>query len=301
MPSARHLFAGALALAFLAGPCAAAAATPADVYYERAMMSAAGARCGLFTPGLAAALEAAAFQARGAALRAGTSNAALQATAARAQAKARTVSCASADVKTAGARVRVAFADYGKLLRMTFPGDIAGWRADRSLPTRAPVWRLSQAPAGAAGALTFGLIGDWRAPYQLVAVSAIDGASQPYAARLVMRDPARAPEPYLNVARLGSTAGIPLASRVPPRSAAQVFTAEARLVAGPELTPPGVASAEAFRFPAAAIAAMAALDPREAVTVELVYADGVHDRVRRAFVEVGDFAAGKAFLAAAGG
>ncbi len=300
MHRARHWFARALALALTAGPCAAAAGTPADLYYERAVMSAAGARCGLFTPGLAAALEAAEFQARGAALRAGVTDAALQAASARAEAKARTVSCASADLKTAGARVRLAFADYGKLLRMTFPGDIAGWRADRSLPTRGPVWRLSQTPSGGA-AQTFGLIGDWSAPYQLVVVSAVGAGGQPYAARLILRDPARTSGPYLNVARLGSTAGIPLSARVPPRSAAQVFNAEARLPAPAQLTPQGVTAAEVFRFPAAAIAAMAALDPREAVTIEFLYTGGSRDSARQAFVEVGDFAAGKAFLAAAGG
>ena len=299
MPCMRHGFAGALALALLAGPCAAGAGTPADLYYERAVMSAAGARCGLFTPGLAAALEAAEYQARGAALRAGVADAVLQAASARAEAKARTVSCTSADLKTAGARVRLAFADYGKLLRMTFPGDIAGWKADRSLPRQGPVWRLSQTPSGG-GALNFGLIGDWKAPYQLVVMSPLGPGDPPYAARLIMRDPARAPGPYLNVARLGSTARIPLAARVPPRSAAQVFTAEARLPASPELTPQGATAAEVFRFPAAAIAAMAALDPREAVTIEFLYMGGSRDSVRQAFVEVGDFAAGKAFLAAAG-
>jgi hypothetical protein len=42
--------------------------------------------------------------------------------------------------------------------------------------------------------------------------------------------------------------------------------------------------------------AMAALDPREAVVVEFVFTGRNGDVVRRAHVEVGDFAAGRAFL-----
>ena len=45
-------------------------------------------------------------------------------------------------------------------------------------------------------------------------------------------------------------------------------------------------------------AALATLDPREAVAVEFLF-EG--DRTRTAFVEVGDFAAGTAFLAAGDG
>ena len=49
----------------------------------------------------------------------------------------------------------------------------------------------------------------------------------------------------------------------------------------------------AFRFPASAAQAISALDPREAVAVDFLFQD---DRVRRIYVEVGDFAAGRAFL-----
>ncbi|MBU4197403.1 MAG: hypothetical protein KJ911_11730, partial [Alphaproteobacteria bacterium] len=65
-----------IAAALIAAPVAAgpgmAGAAPADRYYERSFVLAANARCGLFQPQLTAALTAAAWQARGAALRAGT-------------------------------------------------------------------------------------------------------------------------------------------------------------------------------------------------------------------------------------
>ena len=44
---------------------------------------------------------------------------------------------------------------------------------------------------------------------------------------------------------------------------------------------------------------MADLDPREAVEIEFAFAGRNGDTLRRAFVEVGDFAAGRAFLAIA--
>jgi hypothetical protein len=86
---------------------------------------------------------------------------------------------------------------------------------------------------------------------------------------------------------------------VPPRWAALAFAAQARDDADATLLPAGAKSATAFRFPPQAIDAIAALDPREAVAVEFLYAGRAGDVARQAYVEVGDFAAGRAFLAAA--
>ena len=67
--AARLMGLGACAVFALSPFSARAAAT--DSYYERALMSAANARCHLFEPNLAAALAMTEAQARGAALRAG--------------------------------------------------------------------------------------------------------------------------------------------------------------------------------------------------------------------------------------
>ncbi len=79
----------------------------------------------------------------------------------------------------------------------------------------------------------------------------------------------------------------------PPRGATRAFMAEARSEADDLLLPKGSEGGWAFRFPAAAAQALADLDPREAVAVEFLFPG---DRVRTAYVEVGDFAAGRAFL-----
>ena len=91
-------------------------------------------------------------------------------------------------------------------------------------------------------------------------------------------------------------ATLPLARRLPPASARSVYSAEARSPAGLDLMPKDMKSAWAFRFPPSAAYALAQLDPREAVAVEFLFAAGQGENVRRAYVEVGDFAAGRAFL-----
>ncbi len=278
----------------LAAPLAASAA-PADVYYERALMSAADARCRLFAPEIGAALRAGRAQARGAALRAGDDAARLAAVASAAEARAAGVACGSPDLKVAAGRVRSAFEGYTRLVRMSFPGDLSSWTADRGSSAKGATWRLYQDAQMGQATVRFGLAGDRTGAPQLVAAEADPGA-EPYGARLVMRDPARAPEPYLNVLKVSAAARIPLKDRTPPRTAARVFNAEARASADATMLLPGQHSAIAFRFPAAAASALAALDPREAVTLEFLYAGGARDEVRQSYIEVGDFAAGQAFL-----
>lgn len=287
-----------LGIALAATPLAAAAESAGDLYYERALMSVADARCRLFTPETSAALASAEAQARGAALRAGDPPSALDAVAARAAGTAQRIACNDRDLRLAAARVRTGFEGYSHLLRMTFPGDLAAWRADRSLPSATPIWRLSQDARLGAGTVTFGLAGDWGRPAELVAVANFGPGAEPYAAELLVRNPALAPQPYLDTPRLGASARLPLSARIPPRAASQVFQANARAPADKSLSPSG-AAALAFRFPAAAAAAMAALDPREAVTLSFLFEGPSGDVERRAYIEVGDFAAGRAFLAAA--
>ena len=291
-PMRRRLTRAGIAAAVLLAAPMAALASPADLYFERNVMSAANQRCGLFSPELASALDSAAAQARGAALRAGTSEQSLAALRQRAANRAASVSCGSKDVAEVAGRVRAAFDGYAKLQSMNFPGDVADWSAQRSTAQRTMVWRLAQTTRFGADAMTFGLAGQGGASGLVAAVSFADGA-QPYAARLVLRDQARSPQPYLDRYSGGSTSRLPLARRLPPRSALKAYGAAARSHADDELLPKGAESGWAFRFPDAAAQDLARLDPREAVAVEFLFPGDV---MRRAYVEVGDFAAGRAFL-----
>jgi hypothetical protein len=121
-----------------------------------------------------------------------------------------------------------------------------------------------------------------------VAVADFADGAQPYSARLVLRDGARTLGPYLGFG--GKT---PLSRKVPPRPATKAFMAEARSEADASLLPKGSEDGWAFRFPPQAAQALADLDPREAVAVEFLFPG---EQVRTAYIEVGDFAAGRAFL-----
>lgn len=274
----RGAAAGALALWLAAAP---AMAGPADLYYERSLMLAAHGRCALFSQAEAGALAAGAAQARGAALRAGVAEDRLRATRARAEARARATDCRSAELATAAGRVRQAFAGWARTARMTFPGERAPWVADRT-GYRSATWRLSQTSGGAAP-VVFGVAGGPSGQALAVVASFPDGRA-PYAARIVVRDPSRAARPWL--ARPG-------VSPTPPRGVSRAFLASARAPAEDGLLPEGARAGLAFRFPAAAAEAIAALDPREQFLVEFVFPD---ERVRAHRLEVGDFAAARAFV-----
>jgi len=290
----RRLPAAALGLAICAAPIAAHA-DATQLYYERTVMLAADGHCHLFTPDLASALAAAGAQARGAALRAGTTDLVLDQVAQRAQSKAAAVSCASPDIATAAARVRSAFDGFSKLQTMTYPGDLSAWRAVRASPVRTTVWKLSQSSRFGGGSAMLGLAGRDGGSMLITTASFPDGA-QPYTARLVLRDRTLATSPYLNTMR-ASTGPLPLAARMPPRTATTAFLPEAHTGVDPQLLPPGAKAGTAFRFPKAAAASLSALDPREAVAIDFVFAGPGGDHVRTAYFEVGDFAAGRAFLA----
>lgn len=262
---------------------AARAGAPLDLYYERSLMAAAGARCGLFSAEVDAALAASAAQARNAALRAGQAGAQVEAVGGEAAARARSVPCGSPDLATAASRVRAAFDGWSRMTRVSYPGAGGGWTADRTV-YRSPSWRLVEAAPGGAA---FGIAGDLQAPAALAAVLGADGAA-PYAARLRFRDPDRDARPWL---------AAPGRPALPPQAMLRTIFAEAEAPAGPGLAQNLAQSgrpATAFRFPAAAAEALAALDPREQFEVEFLLPAG---QVRTARFEVGDFAAGRAFLA----
>jgi hypothetical protein len=288
----RAAFAAAAALCVLAGQ--ARAATPAaNLFYERALMSAADGACRLFAPDVAAALAAAKAQARGAALRSGADAASLADLQARAAA-AGAAGCRSPGVAAAAAQVRAAFAGYASMREMSFPGELASWTASRP---GGDGWRVVQRDRFGWDVMLFGVAGHGSDRPLIAAASFADGA-QPYGARLVMRDASLTSGPYLDPRAADIAGRLPIDARLPPRAASRIFAAEAMAPAG-VLQAADMKGAVALRFPAAAAEALATLDPREAVAVEFLFAGADGESVRTAYVEVGDFAAAKAFQALA--
>jgi hypothetical protein len=292
--------AGALAAALALAATPACAATPAvDLFYQRAVMAAAGSACRLFAPDVATALAAAKAQARGAALRSGVGASDLAQIETQAAAAAGTAGCGSPDISAGAQRVRAAFAGYAHLDRMDFPGELAAWSAARPAADGLAHWRVSQSARFGWDRMLFGVVGrGGDRPLTMAVASFADGAA-PYGARLVLRDASLTSGPYLDP-RLADLAGkIPIDGRLPPRSATRVFAAEALSPAGSDLRSPDMTTAWAVRFPAAAADALAGLDPREAVAVEFLFAGDDGENVRTAYVEVGDFAAARAFASLA--
>ncbi len=114
------------------------------------------------------------------------------------------------------------------MLRLNLPGETAAWRADRTLPIGGPTWRLAQTTTLGSAALTFGLTGQRGEAPRLTAMSDFGGGPQPYAARLLIRDQDRAPQPYLSVWRQGASAPVPLRARTAPRPMNDIYPAGAR-------------------------------------------------------------------------
>ena len=207
--------------------------------------------------------------------------------------KAYAVPCNSPDLTIAAGRVRKAFDGYASLRDMSFPGPLSSWQADRKpwpLVVRGkvqpgPRWRLWQTGGGG---FTVGMTSG----AGLVAVSTAPDAATASSARLILRDPSKAADAFIDPRRND------LQGRVPPRWLTQVFLAQSIGPAPQSLLPPGGQGGAVVTFPPEAAKAMTALDPREGATVELVFPTRTGERVETALVEVGDFAAGRAFLAA---
>ncbi len=293
-PLKRRWALAAVTAAAVVAPLIASAAA-ADLYYERTVMVAADARCRLFAPAVGSALAAAQAQARGAALRSGVDEASLAATAQRARSKVDAVDCNSKDVAVAAGRVRTAFEAYAAINRIPYPGDLSSWQADRTPGRTASSWRLAQPASFGADKMLFGLAGKGT-PGSLTAVVVFADGATPYTARIIMRDPSRVGRAFIDTRKVAPGAKPPLTARVAPRNMSLAYTASSRGMSPLGLLPRGEKAAISFGFPDSASAMLANLDPREAVAVEFVFAGRSGDVVRTAYVEVGDFAAGRAFL-----
>lgn len=279
--SASRMLAATVAAMTLGLPVGAARAAVTDAFYDRTFMLAANRKCDLFGPQLIAALDAAALQARGAALRAGAPVADLSAAAARARSRAARTACDDGDLNRVSARVQAGFAGWMRAARMSFPGDRSAWRGDR-YESEATGWRLVQDSATGGSPVRFGLAGTGPKTTVPTAVVSFAGRPRPYAARLVMRDRDKTPRVWLTGGGL------------PPESVCRVFFAASAHVAAPGLLTEGARQGEAWIFTAEAANALAQLDPRESFVIEFLFRD---DSVAEARFEAGDFAAGRAFLA----
>jgi len=287
------------------GLCVLFALTPAsvqasavDTYYEHTLMSAADARCHLFAPQLSTALNVAKALSRGAALRSGIDEQVLADTGARAERRAAIEPCNSADLATVADREKSGFEVFSRLQAVSYKGDFRTWWVKRQSSASGRVWNLYQPAEFGSDALTFGIAGSSGVSELITVAQFADGAT-PYVVRLVIRDKTRAARPYLDQRTARPGGKIPLSGRVTPRGATEAFLAEAKFAPDPLIRPANKNAAIGYRFPPAAARAIASLDPREAIEIEFIFSSGGNYQVRKAYIEVGDFAAGRAFLVVA--
>jgi len=275
----------ALAFAIALSLASAAAATEAPnaraAYVERRGLIEADAQCRLFTPDIRAALMAGAAQARGALLRAGWSNAQMRQLEAAAVTAARARACNDARTAQAAADARAAFAEWVYAGAMEFPGWERLWLARRSAGVDG--WRLSQA-IDAPVAAVFGVHENDGVQHLVLAVSVARNQAAPRAARLIVRDPARAGPVEVTLPQRMSYG---LAAGAPPVAGAMSIPSARRVDALD-----GGRTQAVFTFPDSAFQSLLALDPRESVAIELE----IGRATERLYVEIGDVGAARAFL-----
>jgi hypothetical protein len=263
-----------------AGPAAAQAPPSAETaVFERRALLAADTRCGLFAPPVRAALEAGAWQARGALLRADWPSARIAALEARAEQSAQARPCSDAETQAAAARARTGFAGWARLAALEFRGGERRWMARRSSDPEG--WILVQtidAPRAAA----FGAMRGAGRIEAALSVALAERERAPSSAELVIRDVRRAPESLFEIPGRAASG---LAAGAPSLATARRFMARDRRIDADKAG----ARRLRFVFPDEALSAMALLDPREAAEIRL-------DNGVRLLVEIGDLAAARAFL-----
>ncbi len=273
-----------LAAALLAAPAAwADEAAVQRTWLERVAISAADKSCNLFTEGERLALQSGIYQAEGELLRANKTPAEMNRLAAEVSAHARSLGCAHPSVVQVAATIRSSYRQFAKTNYLDYPAGRSSWGASRAGTDK---WAVSQADK--VTGLVFGLrrtaeIEDGIA----LAVSIPAQGIEPSSIQLVLRDPAKMPEPWF-----GSIAGATHKLTAAPRSIASVEWA-GKIFKGKDADSQPV---WIFYFSAGAIARLEALDPREAIQLDIVPSQRAKDQtVKRVVLEVGDIRAAHAF------
>ena len=274
-----------LAAALCASLSAAAHATEGpdarQAYVERRGLIETDSRCNLFSADLRAALGIGAMQARGSLLRAGWTSAQVRGLEQSVVQAASQRACNDGRTLQAATDARHAFTPWLSAGYMEFPGWQRAWLARRGASEG---WRLSQA-IDAPRAAVFGVRQQGAAQRLVLVITLASNEAPPASAQLMLRDVNRAAMREVALPQrvaYGIQAGAPL-----PNAAMTIPAARAieRLS--------GRRSQAVFTFPDNAFATLLQLDPRESVELRLQTGRSV----QTLYVEVGDIAAARAFIA----
>lgn len=270
----------------VSGSPARADNTPQErTFLERTAIAAADRACNLFNEGERLALVSGLYQAEGALLRANYPPDTIRALASDVSAHAASLGCRHPSVVEVADLIRDSYRQFQKTGFLEYPARYSSWLASRSRHDR---WAVSQTdpgsgivlglrrPPGASGKDDFAL-----------AVAIPLRATPPSVVQLFIRDPSRMNEPWL-----GGLSGPSKSLAAPPRRMARPEWAALSKV---ETDSVGAAF-QVYYFPASAIGRIEALDPREAIQLELTPSPREADRqILRINFEAGDFRAAKSF------
>lgn len=263
-----------LAYMLIATPALAQVTALERTYGERVAMRALDQRCSLFTTGPKRALNGFTAQARGAALRAGSSLSGLNLIFRQANAAVATKSCNDPQVQAEAARVIAAHKGWRAQMTAEYPGTARIWRVDR---TGMDAWRAVQETGDGirAGLVVSG---------QSLVFAVETPELQTSGARLYLRDAGRLGDP-----RAGERLRAPLRVGTITHVAASRRPADARERIGLPARPGTM-----LVFNEATTRAVLNADPRDSFEIELI---GQRGNVTKATVEVGDIIAAYAFAA----
>jgi hypothetical protein len=243
-------------------------------FAQRAAMRAIDSRCGLLEEGPRRALAGFIAQARGAALRAGTSSQRLDQIENQAKQAMAGKACTDAAIRAEAKRIIAAHKGWRAQLTATYPGTQRNWMVDRS---GKDTWRAVQDIGGGTRA---GLVVEGTGLSFAVETPDVQAAG----ARLFLRDAAKIGAPTIDR---------PLTP--PPRSGVNVFVAARRQPAASRSRyEQGPRAGTLFLFSEATTRAVLYADPRDTFEIELTNRSG---KVTRLLVEVGDLVAAYTFAA----
>jgi hypothetical protein len=247
--------AAGLGLSLVAGVAAAEPTGLERTFLERAAISAADRGCNLFTDGERLALMSGLTQARGALLRANYDPAEVDRLAREVGQHARSIGCSHPEVVSVAALVRDAYRQFAKTGYLAYPGAVAVWEASRSVHDQ---WALKQTDRASSAIL--GLRRGDRPGTTRMAFALPGDHAAPASAQLILRDPALLSAPWTGV--LGEARGklTPPPGRLARHEWAAAYKSETDNLGDP---------IHVFYFSDAVLKRLEALDPREAVAVEL--------------------------------
>ncbi|MFZ4120962.1 MAG: hypothetical protein ACOYKM_04795 [Caulobacterales bacterium] len=279
------IVAGTLAFFLAAAGQARAQAAPdaQTAFAERSALLAADSRCQLLRAEERAAIVAAAAQARGALLRGGWTGTRVDALRSRATAAGQARACDDPALRQSAAQAQAGYEGWSRMTQMRFPGTHSAWSARRVPDAQGFMLRQE-----GRGGTVLGVRYTENGPVATLTAPLAAQSPAPGFGAISFRDSARAPSSLADVPGRGTTLAALVA---PPAMARVVFATQLSVETDEEGRRFAVVT-----FPQSAFAAIAGLDPREAIEVRLGREPGVRG-VSLVF-EVGDLAAAQAFLLA---